>query len=475
MRSLYALLIAFLLVGTACEKEFSEINENPNAPEEADPRFLLPNVLWEAADNNAREGWTAGNLIAQHTANLEFLPADRFQLGTNEFYWEDLYRHLNDLRTIRKNAGNNAAYKAVSKIMRAYLASQLTDLWIDVPYSEALQGETEGNFTPEYDRQRDIYLSEADGILKLLKEGVSTLKNADDPLPGDIMFDGNLDRWVRFGNALRVRYLMRISKRVDVGPDLQTIVDNGNLMRSNADNAVIPYLSSAPNQWFIFNERVGRYTDVRMSATIDSVLDTLNDPRKKVLFKPAASAPDSAPFYKGIPNGLSRESQTAYDLSNISLLGRRFRDVPDAVVAPFMLYSEQQFALAEAVQKGWINGNASTYYREGIRAMFDHYGLAMPSGYLDQAAVALNGNNELRKILTQKWLSLFLNGHEAWFNIRRTGIPDLPIPPDNLNNDRFPVRYRYPESEQAVNGEHYSEASARIGGDDYVSTGWWEK
>ncbi|RMG20535.1 MAG: SusD/RagB family nutrient-binding outer membrane lipoprotein, partial [Bacteroidetes bacterium] len=78
------------------------------------------------------------------------------------------------------------------------------------------------------------------------------------------------------------------------------------------------------------------------------------------------------------------------------------------------------------------------------------------------------------KIMTQKWLSLLLVGHEAWFNVRRTGLPVLPIPKDNLNNDRFPRRYRYPETEQAANHEQYQQAVARLGEDAYHIGGWWD-
>jgi hypothetical protein len=144
------------------------------------------------------------------------------------------------------------------------------------------------------------------------------------------------------------------------------------------------------------------------------------------------------------------------------------------VNAQFMRYSELQFALAEAAHKGLIGGSASSYYQEGIQASFAYYDRSMPSGYLTDPDVALNGSNDLKRIMTQKWIALFLNGHEAWFNIRRTGYPELPIPEDNLNGDRYPVRYLYPESEQAVNGEHYQEGASAIGGDTYNSPGWWE-
>ena len=251
---------------------------------------------------------------------------------------------------------------------------------------------------------------------------------------------------------------------------MQDILNGGMVMNSNADNGTIDYLTSAPNQWVIFNEREGRYTDVRMSATIDTILNGLSDPRVDVLFKPTAVSPTE---YKGLPNGLSRDSQTAYNLSDISLVGAFFRDIPDGPSANFMHYSELQFAMAEAAERGLLSGPASGYYEEGIRASFEYYGLTVDASYLSAPGVVLDGTNNLERILTQKWVSLFLVGHEAWFNIRRTGYPVLEIPADNLNGNVFPVRYRYPESEQAVNGANYSAAVGSLGADDYNQASWW--
>ncbi len=468
------ILLGMLLV-FGCTDKFEDLNTNPNAPENVSPQFLLSNVLWEAANNNTRQGWLAGNFLAQHTANLEFLPVDRYDLGTNTEYWNLLYRLLNDTKTMEETAAGNDAFQGVGKIMRAWLASQLTDLWTDAPYSNALAGRTDGNFTPSYDTQETIYTGEG-GILELLENAVSRLEATTDVLTGDIMYGGDLEKWVKFANSLRVRYLLRISNRVDVSANLQALVNGGKLLTGLQDQPVVPYLNSAPNQWFIFTEREGRYTDVRMSTTIDATLDGLNDPRVTVFFKPALPEAETlAGQYVGIPNGLSRESQNAYNLSQVSLLGARFRDVPNGLDAMFMQYSELQFSMAEAAEKGWIEGDANAFYQAGISASFAYYGLTPAETYLNSAEVRLTGTGNLEKILTQKWISLFMNGHEAWLNIRRTGIPVLPIPANNINGDNFPHRYLYPESEQAVNDLHYESAVSRIGGDTYNSKGWWDK
>ena len=460
----------FLLM--ACNK-FDQANINQNAPENVNPQFLLSNVLSEGSNNQAYWGWHAGSLLSQHTSNLEFLPVDRYDMGTNEGLWTETYRLLKDLRDIKSSEQGNEAYSAVADILIANQSSLLTDLWTSVPYFDAIKGQSEGLFTPSFDKQEEIYLTDG-GILDLLEKAVFTLQTTTDKIEGDIMYQGSLPKWIAFANSLRVRYLMRISAKVDVSSELQSIVDDGEIFLSVLDEAVVPYLSASPNQWVIFNEREGRYVDVRMSKTAENILTPLNDPRLMHYYKPTVNSSGENEQFLGIPNGLSRENQNAFNLNDVSLLGSYLRDEPDAVKASFMTYSELQFCLAEATNKGLISGVASMYYENGIRASFEHLGLLMPSEYLTQVSVVLGGDN-LEKIMTQKWIASFMNGYEAWFDFRRTGFPALSIPQDNLNNNVYPVRYAYPSTEQAVNGSNYSQAVGEIGGDTYNSKGWWEQ
>ncbi len=465
-------LVGLALVLSACKK-FDEFNNNPNAPENANPQFLLSNVIAEASDNQAYWGWHAGSLLAQHSANLEFLPVDRYDLGNNEGLWNETYRLLNDMQDITNSEEGNEAYTAVCQILTAHQAAFLTDLWTNVPFFDALKAKSEGNFTPAFDKQESIYMDD-NGILDLLRTAVTTLESTTSSISGDIMYSGDLNKWVRFANSLRVRYLMRISGKIDVSAELQSIVDGGNIFSGNADNAAVPYLVSAPNQWVIFTEREGRYVDVRMSKTAEDIMTPLDDPRVAVYYKPTANSPEGMPAYTGLPNGLSRESQNAFDLNDISLMGSFLRDIPDGVDATFMSYAELQFCLAEAANKGYIGGAPTTYYESGIQASMDFYNVDLPADYLTNAAVVLDGTADLERIMTQKWISAFVYGYEAWFDIRRTGFPTVTLPADNINGDVYPVRYRYPSTEQAVNGANYSNAVSQIGADDYNSKGWWE-
>lgn len=467
--------IPFILYG--CTKDFDEINENPNAPENVAPQFLLANVISVLANQNTyNQGFRRSNYLAQFAASVEFERIDRYEMGTNSGYWNTLYRLLNDLKSIKNSERTNEAYNAVADILSSYIFSQLTDMWGDVPYSEAINAQN-GIVQPRYDTQEFIYTDPQIGIQAILKQATSILENTDQTIQGDVLFGGEPDKWVRFANALRVRYYLRTGKRLSDFSELQQLATSAPLMGSNADNAVLPYLSAIPNQFPMSQAALGLYQEYRLTLTADSILKLWNDPRIEVLYKPTqTSVQEGSPEFKGLRNGQNREtiSELGIDLNDISLFGSMFRDVPDGVDGQFMQYAELQFALAEATERGWISGAVNDYYEEGIRASFDYYGADLPEGYLEQPAVKLNGTGHLTKILTQKWLSLNTNGHEAWFNIRRTGIPNLEPGPDNLNNGQYPVRYLYPESEQATNSENNAEAAARIGGNTINSKGWWE-
>ncbi|SOE20554.1 Starch-binding associating with outer membrane [Spirosomataceae bacterium TFI 002] len=478
MKNIAYIFFAYLVLGVSCTGDFAKLNENPNAPQQVDPQFLLTNVISEAANRSSYEqGFRLANYLSQFAASVEFERIDRYEMGSNSGYWTVIYRMLSDLRSVKELSGNNEAYKAVASIMESYLYSQLTDMWGDVPYLEAVKA-LDDQFTPKYDSQKEIYTNPETGILAVLKKSAATLETTNDAIRGDVMFNNDLSKWVRFANSLRFRYLLRISNKISDFSEMKALANSGKLINSNSQNAEVKYLSAAPNQWPMSQASLGLYQEHRMTKTVEATLKSWNDPRMKVLYKPTQqSITEGAPAYVGLENGQDRETISAkgINLNNVSLFGAMFRDVPDGVSAQFISYAEVQFALAEAAKRGFIEGNAEQFYNNGVAASFEYYKVALPSDYFENPAVALDGSNDLTKILTQKWLALINVGHEAWFEIRRTGIPAIKAGPDNLNNDMLPVRYLYPESEQATNSANYKSSLAIQGPDDINTKVWWEK
>jgi len=287
-----------------------------------------------------------------------------------------------------------------------------------------------------------------------------------------------------------------------VNVEMQAIVGdpvNNPVFTSNADNAELKYLSAAPNQWPLYGSRVGSFDEFRVSKTLTDRLSALNDSRLKVFGRPTqASVANGTPQIKGVPNGLNDVDALAYNggVQGVSRVGYTFaclvcndnNQAPPDAAAPralLMTYAELQFILAEAKQKSIITtGDAATYYINGINANFSYWQSVVPAaynldvsmsvGYLTQPSVELTGTNDerLAKIALQKWIALYFNGLEAWFDWRRTGMPAIIPGPANLNNNKVPVRYIYPLSEQSLNTANRATAVQRQGADDLNTRPW---
>lgn len=474
------LLVVLLALGlTACE-DLATFNENPNAPtiDQASPNLILPKILYEVGNEMTADlAWGFSNVVTQMAATNNFTSVDIYAWGTYSGTWDLMYRNARDAQNLMILGENlsNDNYVAIGMTLKAYMFSVLTDMYGDIPYSEALKGKSDGNFTPVYDEQKAIYTDLLDQL-----EQAANMYDGTQSIDGDIMFGGDIAKWAKFTNSLRFRMIMRLENKWSEmglsGTDLQAIVDKGIWMESNADNAMLPYLSVGANRWPLHTSRIGSFEEKRMSQTIETVLKSTNDPRLEVLFRPVAN-PDSTGLYRGIPNGLSEDNAINYNggPKNQSTLGTRFREEPDAVDMVFMHYSEFAFLLAEAAEKGYISGDAEAFYLEGIAANMEYYGISPDPSFYSGTGVdmsgAANSDERLAMIGTQKWLSLFMVGMEPYFDIRRTNLPALTPGQDALFNE-IPVRIQYPGSEQALNIDNYDAVIARQGADEITTDMW---
>ncbi len=481
------LLTALLVMLTifSCTDGFEEINTNPNQPtvDQANPDLILPKVLYEVGDELTSDmGWGFGNIVAQLVATNNFTGVDIYNWGTEAGTWNLLYRNARDAQNLEiiANERGNDNLKAVALVLKSFIFSQLTEMWGDIPYTQALSGKIDDPiFEPAYDEQSVIY----QGILADYETAFG-LFGGTGSLGGDILFGGDVVKWQKLCNSLRFRTIMRLeNKWADLGlsgADLQQIVDSGVWMASNADNATLPYLSTSPNQWPLQTTRVGSFDEKRMSQRIETTLKDINDPRLSVLFRPVDNQ-ETPGVFSGIPNGLSEDNAINFNggPKNQSRLGNRFRDTEEPsnvnVDMTFMQYNELMFLLAEAAEKGYISGDAETFYLAGINATMEYYGVTADDAYFAQAGVnySLTGSQEerLELIGTQKWLGLFMVGLEAWYDFRRTGIPALTPGQDALFNE-VPVRIQYPDAEQVLNGSNYDAVISRQGADEIFTKPW---
>lgn len=463
----------------SCTKDFEEINTNPNAPVSVQPSLLLRQVIYDYGEQMSYEGFTAGNLLGQYTTALDFNLFDRHnlkspQLGGNP--WPIFYKNLRDNELILDQARTvetYSVYEGPALILKAYMTAALTDIFGDVPYSEAFQGKSE-TVTPAYDSQEAIYLGDG-GILDNIDKGILAIQNYSGTiaLQGDILFNGDLQAWVRFANSLKIKSLMRISNKMDIANDLQTIYDSGDYIGTNSQNAVFDFTNGEPNNFRLARLRIGDFNNFVLSETMEEILINLNDDRVERLFRPFANS--TSDDYNGLLNGIDA-SQTSIALADYSLTGTIFRENTGLLDANFMTSWETGFLLAEAAEKGIITANAQQLYEIAVTQAFEYWQVPLPSTYLTiDAAYGLAGADPLEQIITQKWIANMINGYEGWIEYRRTGFPQLKTISASLNNDLIPVRMPYPAEEEALNNKNYTAAASATDGNSINVKVWWNQ
>ncbi|SFE74158.1 SusD/RagB family nutrient-binding outer membrane lipoprotein [Sunxiuqinia elliptica] len=526
MKKIFSFLIAVLcsfIVLVSCTDDFDEMNTNPNAATEIDPSLLFPKLTREAING----GWgnyqmgenLHANLYSQWISNTAtYFSSDRYEYNNawvTSAYWTPYYTYvLKDLLDIKRMAGEAPKYEEmyhIARIMAAIGTARTTDLFGDIPYSEASRGTEK----PVYDAQKDIYYD----ILKELREATDALSagfTVDQVKYGnqDIMYGGDVDQWIKLGNSLRLRYSLRLAfiDEEKAQTEGEAALATGKLMESVADNAAIA--TSVDD-----NTGIGHplytlcyWNEFRMSSTLETVykeLSSVYDPRMECYWGVTQSTHDTeTPEFKGLRNGLpsdqlALEGNKAVENSNIwgLLWAPEWNSgtaTPQGFKAfPFytMCYSEVCLLKAEAAIRGWSNaGNAKSNYEDGIRASFAEarngvssslYNTDNDEGYIDGGSVAWQEEagfeGKLEKIMTQKWLALFPNGNEAWAEFRRTGYPVLtPIaqsddPKINSNNGEFIKKLRYVNKEKEENAENATSGTLNNGqGDGSNVRVWWD-
>ncbi len=508
MKRIYKVLIIWLtveVIAGACTTDFEEINTNPNATENiTNPGLLLPNIIRSGADNLWNSSWDRGAVLADQLA-VQYASCftNLFRSDAPGYFLWNYYSVNRDLSTAIKISEEMgyANYQGIYLVIKCWMFQCLTDLYGPVPYSEAGRAIESINY-PKYDSQEEVYA----GILADLEKASNLLGTTTEVVNGDILYSGSVRKWRMFANALRLRVLLRQCDRVDPSAEMQKIVSDPvkyPLFASHADQAALQYLATRENAHPAYNGNVSDYaSSCRLSYNMELRLKAINDPRIAVYAMPTpATINTNNPQYFGVPNGITDAAVNAWNggtanHSPAGLLWAPYSYSPAyaSMTAPqsiIISYSEVQFILAEARERGFITtGSAETYYLNGIKDQFNYYAGRIPSGfvrptaaqvtppatYYAQAGVAYTGTTteKLTKIYTQKWIALFLCGFEAWSEWRRVNIPA--ITPGPNSGGPVPTRVLYPADEMNINTENYQEAVQMLGGDgDAITTRvWWD-
>ncbi|SMC90563.1 SusD/RagB family nutrient-binding outer membrane lipoprotein [Pedobacter africanus] len=519
-------LLICMLATLSCTKDFQEINTDPVAygPSSFDPNYTLTTAQmnYTGSTDFAYDTWRA-NLIYSATmmqglsSVISYWAGDKYRLDENytAAYWGnnavgayiEQVRFIVDVVEFTKGKSKYNNLHQVARLWKALVFARITDLYGDVPYTEAGKGYYSGFLTPKYDKQQAIYAD----LLKEVEEAANALDGAGDKITGDIIYNGNVDKWKRFGSTLLLRLAMRLVKIDENTAKTYAQKAVGKTMINNDDNAFVAHdisggrVTQNRNSQVLNGDGGSEHYHVKWSKTFIDMLKSTNDPRLgKVavtqLFLTESPKTQNAAFVttpasqKGMPNGK--------DLSGIA--GRDIRQDPSYTAFPdyssphpamikkngvtfILTCAESEFLLAEAAQRWGIAGSAASHYSEGLKKAITFLGqydadLAITEGTAEAYANSnpYNAANGLQMINNQYWLHTctMLDFYETWSNWRRTGFPNL-IPvvyPGNATNGTIPRRFPYPADEAAKNGANYREASAAVpGGDNLSGRVWWDK
>lgn len=515
---LLVLIGSSILLGS-CTKKFDDINTDRNtiatigAPE-------LPFLFAKAEQSAVPNIWNyqiAQNLFADQYAQYfactaTYFPSDRLFIrmdwvgaAFNPIYTDVMPQ----LQSIFSAADPASPEYALANVVWVLAFHRVTDYWGPIPYFKA--GEP-GNSVP-YDPQDKIY----DDFFKRLAAAATVLKANLSAKPYgdfDLIYGGDIKKWLKFTNTLRLRLALRISK-VDPArakTEAEAAVADGVLTDSPGEDALVK--RSETGQDYNGLSVMSDWNEFRMSAAMESVLKGYQDPRTKEYFLPAVKTGT----YEGLRNGLTA-TQLTQDINKPdanSHVGPRWSNPANfpgglssyqATPQNVMAVAEAYFLRAEGALLGWnMGGTAKELYETGIANSMKQWGISdnaaiqayinsnktpiPPQDFLNSPAltdvpVKFDAGNlavQREQIALQKWLAMFPDGAEAWADYRRSRYLKL-YPVANSDNPDIPDpktkwirRIPFLLSERQNNGAEVEKAEALLGGPDKVTTPlWWDK
>ncbi len=460
-----SMLAASALLATSSCKKYLNVNDTPNNPLTVPPATQLPNICVGVAFTNSNELDRAAEVIVQHNAGLANTPAayDIYNVrGTMDNDWDfEVYSGVVSACTnlINQTQATSPAYSGIAKIQLAYEISLATDLWGDVPYSQAGQGLTYAQ--PRFDSQQDIYQGNAalgiTSLFDLVKNGIADLAkpSAIKPAADDLVYGGDLTKWARAGNTLLLKFAMQIS---NANPTLATQIINGvitgnNYINSTTQDFEVPFATTVGNQNPLYTyNNLNRPNDQMLSQRFLNMMNTTlgGDPRLGKFY----TSPGGV--FTGYDNGAVTPAPTLATRSkyNTYLTGVT-GEAPIRIVTNY----QRAFILAEAALVLGTPGDAQALYTEGITASMLKTGVpqATITAYLaaNPSVAILTGSTEAKRqqIITQKYISFVGNGIEAYNDYRRTGYPVLALAQNAQGDDpnSIPRRFAYTGNEISRN------------------------
>lgn len=485
-------ILGFLTV--SCQKNL-DINEDPNQPTEVPENLMLPSLLsnfsYEVVGGypvRTTSLWTKQTAYAvdgAHAGGYAITASDVNNLWTY-FSYSDV---MNNAVLLKDQAleNGNPHYSAIAKIILAWNLSIITDLFGDVPYSEAFRG-SEGILKPKYDAQEDVYKS----IQTLLSEAIEEAnQDGGNLLPGgdDLVYGGNMDSWTNLAHTLKARFYLRLSNAPGYNAATQAQLALDELAKGSIDASTQPefeYFSAtgAENPWYQFAIDGKWNTATRPSQFYVNMLLDNNDPRlayQATLVEAGDNVlPENVGTYKGVVN----EAPTV-NLANFS----QINPVYSASDAPlyWLIYPEVEFIRAEALflaANQTVTAQVIEAYESAIQASMDFYGInsAETTDYIQNNPLSTTAATAYRQIMTEKYVANYLM-FETYNDFRRTGYPELTINNDTYPGvpldqppriNQIPVRFPYPSAELLYNAANIPAGISANPVEAIVVNVWWD-
>ena len=453
---------SILVLAAGCKK-FIDVNNDPNRPIDVQERLMLPPLLLHISYNLT--GGTSAIYINHFMQNIA-LNQPVPNIGTflmvpqdADVIWNNGYATiLNNLKIMIGKAETSglSRYAGIGKVSLAFTLGNLTDMFGDLPYSEAFKGSA--NFTPGMDSQQAIY----NEIERLLNDGITDLNKNSPISPGaaDIIYQGDVSKWKKLASTLKARYAMHLTNAPGQTAAAQadkTLAALNDGFSSNADDFQYKYPGGAntENPWALHFRPIS--TIVLSSAAVDTLV-VRNDPRLPFIVRRATATN----LYNGRPIGTT----TIGALADYSIPAAAYAG--EGAVHAMVTYAEALFLKAEATLLKSGAAAAEPIYQDAIRAHMTKLGVgaAEQNDYLSRrGSLTAAGVTPLERIMQEKKVANFLN-IENWVDWRRTGFPRLTPPPNALS--AIPRRLLYPQSERNSNPQtvHSAGLTDRV---------WWDK
>ncbi len=499
------LALASLLGTTSCN-DYMDINDNPDKVDIGlvTPNFLFPGAVTGSNYVQARRlNAFAGLMMNSYAGNSYSFGTpfvDEYSPNvTSAFYadvWDQMYRNVANFQAVidyKDPSGQYTQYKAMAKIMKAYYIQILTDLWGDIPYTEAFK--TQLALTPKYDKGEDIYkasIADLENAIQLINSKVG-----DAPNSADIVFKGTMTNWVAFANTLKLRYLLRMS---NITGDMATYRDQKLATLSGAtfitaDVTVNPGFSSSSdsqqnpfNNYFIVTSAGTRPQNYNLYVPSEHIAIALNGNKENdsrdvyQKFNNIADGRRGRMFtlvsgnVEGVRQGATpgqpgaASGRTVSRIGNGIILGNNTATATVASISAkpsvLMTKAESDFLRAEAALRYPSSfSDAQGNFQNGITASYAYLGATGATDYINainsvpKLGWTGSNDNKLEAIMTQKWIALTgVNPEQSYFDYTRTGYPITPLPTISIKPNK-PNRLAYPASEYSANGANVPQMS----------------